>query len=185
MTRLRRKCKSEQDETELFRRSVGDVTPVRQDRIHPQPDKPEPVAAQRLADEAAVLKEMAEGIFDTEAAETGDELLYKKQGVQDKVFRKLRRGQFAVSAELDLHGYTVQLARDCLSEFLRQCVMRDRRCVRIIHGKGLRSRQGRPTIKSRIGKWLQQRQEVLAYCSARQVDGGTGAIYVLLKNYRR
>ena len=176
--------KSEQDETELFRRSVGDVTPVRQDRIHPSPDKPEPIAAQRLADEAAVIQEMAEGFFDTEAAETGEELLYKTPGIQDKVFRKLRRGQFAVSAELDLHGYTVEHAKNCLSDFLRQCVKSNQRCVRVIHGKGLRSRQGRPTIKSRIGKWLQQRQEVLAYCSARQVDGGTGAIYVLLKNYR-
>lgn len=127
---------------------------------------------------------MVEGFFDTEAAETGDELLYKKPGIQDKVFRKLRRGQIAVAAELDLHGYTVLHARDSLSDFLQECVTRNRRCVRIIHGKGLRSGQGRPTIKSRIGKWLQQRQEVLAYCSARQVDGGTGAIYVLLKNYR-
>ena len=179
-----RRSRPGKDEIELFRDSVGDVTPVRQDRVHPRPDKPEPIAAQRLADEAAVLKEMAEGFFDTEAAETGDELLYKTPGVQDKVFRKLRRGQFAVTAELDLHGYTVRHAKDCLSDFLKQCVNRNQRCVRIIHGKGLRSRQGRPTIKSRIGKWLQQRQEVLAYCSARQVDGGTGAIYVLLKNYR-
>ena len=185
MTTMRGKRKSERDEADLFRRSVGDVTPVRQDRIHPSPDKPEPIAAQRLADEAAVIKEMAEGFFDTEAAETGEELLYKTPGVQDKVFRKLRRGQFAVTAELDLHGYTVQHAKDCLSDFLKQCVKRNQRCVRVIHGKGLRSRQGRPTIKSRIGKWLQQRQEVLAYCSARQVDGGTGAIYILLKNYQR
>ncbi len=175
----------ERDETDLFRRSVGEVTPVRQDKVHPQAKKPAPIATQRLADEAAVIKEMAEGFFDTEAMETGDELLYKKQGIQDKVFRKLRRGQFAISAELDLHGYTVQHAKDCLSEFLKQCIIRNQRCVRIIHGKGLRSRQGRPTIKSRIGKWLQQRQEVLAYCSARQVDGGTGAIYVLLKNSQR
>ena len=172
-------------ESELFRRSVGEVTPVTDDRAIPQARKPAPVATQRIADEAAVVKEMAEGFFDTEAAETGDELLYKKPGIQDKVFRKLRRGQFAVAAELDLHGYTVQHAKDSLSGFLRECITRNRRCVRIIHGKGLRSRQGRPTIKSRIGKWLQQRQEVLAYCSARQVDGGTGAVYVLLKNYRK
>lgn len=171
-------------ENELFRRSVGDVTPVTNDRVIPQTRKPAPEATQRMADEAAVIKEMAEGFFDTEAAETGDELLYKKPGIQDKVFRKLRRGQFAVAAELDLHGYTVRHAKDSLSDFLRECITRNRRCVRIIHGKGLRSRQGRPTIKSRIGKWLQQRQEVLAYCSARQVDGGTGAVYVLLKNYR-
>ena len=146
---------------------------------------PRPEAAQRMADEAAVIKEMAEGFFDEEAMETGDELLYKRPGIQDKVFRKLRRGNSQPPRELDLHGLTVTIAKESLSGFLKQCVNRNHRCVRIIHGKGLRSKQGRPTIKSLIGKWLQQRQEVLAYCSARQVDGGTGAIYVLIKNSRR
>ncbi len=180
-----RRPKPDPGEIELFRRSVGDVTPIKYDKVQQQPDKPAPEAVQRMADEAAVVKEMADGFFDTEAAETGDELLYKRSGIQDKVFRKLRRGQFAISEELDLHGFRVQDAKDSLSDFLKQCINRNRRCVRIIHGKGLRSKQGRPTIKSLIGKWLQQRQEVLAYCSARQVDGGTGAIYVLLKNYQR
>ena len=181
---MSRHGKPGQDEAELFRRSVGPVTPVKQDKAQLPRDKPEPVAAQRIADETAVIKEMVEGFFDTEAMETGDELLYQRAGIQDKVFRKLRRGQFAIAAELDLHGYTIQHAKESLSDFLKQCLMRNHRCVRIIHGKGLRSKQGRPTIKSLIGKWLQQRREVLAYCSARQVDGGTGAIYVLLKNYR-
>ncbi len=185
LPRQMRYPKPEHSELELFRRSVGDVTPIKYDKVDQQPDKPAPEAVQRMADEQAVIKEMADGFFDTEAAETGDELLYKRSGIQDKVFRKLRRGQFAVSEELDLHGFRVQDAKDSLSDFLKQCINRNRRCVRIIHGKGLRSKQGRPTIKSLIGKWLQQRQEVLAYCSARQVDGGTGAIYVLLKNYQR
>ncbi len=180
-----RRSKPDPGEIELFRRTVGDVTPIKSDKVQQQQDKPAPEAVQRMADEAAVVKEMADGFFDTEAAETGDELLYKRSGIQDKVFRKLRRGQFAISEELDLHGFRVQDAKDSLSDFLKQCINRNRRCVRIIHGKGLRSKQGRPTIKSLIGKWLQQRQEVLAYCSARQVDGGTGAIYVLLKNYQR
>lgn len=181
-----RKHGNERAEVELFQRSVGEVTPIRQDSIHPWSSKPAPIPAQRLADDAAVVREMAEGaFFDTGGAGTGEALLYKKPGVQDKVFRKLRRGQFAVSAELDLHGYTVQHARECLSDFLKQSLVRNLRCVRVIHGKGLGSKQGRPTIKSRIGGWLQQRQEVLAFCSARQQDGGAGALYVLLKNRRR
>ncbi len=182
---MKRYRKSDRDDTDLFRRAVGEVTPVRQDRAQPGPDKPPPVAAQRRADDTTVAQEMAQGFFDTEAMETGDELLYQRAGVQDKVFRKLRRGQFAVAAELDLHGYTVQHAKESLSDFLKLCLTRNQRCVRIIHGKGLRSKQGRPTIKSLIGKWLQQRREVLAYCSARPMDGGTGALYVLLKNYRK
>ena len=178
---MRKKHNAERDEAKLFRRAVGAVTPLRQDKVRPQTDKPAPIAAQRIADEATALKQMAEGFFDTEAMETGDELLFKRPGVQDKLFKKLRRGQFASGAELDLHGYFVQDAKDCLSDFLKQCLSRNHRCVRIIHGKGLRSKQGRPTIKSLIGKWLQQRREVLAYCSARRVDGGSGALYVLLK----
>ena len=181
---MRRNQQPDRDEADLFRRTVGEVTPLRQDRVAPTSSKPQPVATQRLADDAAVVKEMATGFFNTEAMETGDELLYKQSGIQDKVFKKLRRGQFAIEQELDLHGYTVPLAKDGLSDFLKHCLARNHRCVRIIHGKGLRSKQGRPTIKSLIGKWLQQRREVLAYCSARQVDGGTGAIYVLLKNHR-
>ena len=181
---MSRKHNSEQDEFELFRRSVGAVTPLRQDKVQLHTNKPAPIAKQRIADEAAALGQMADGFFDTEAVETGDELLFKKSGVQDKLFRKLRRGQFAISAELDLHGYFVSDAKDCLSDFLKQGLSRNHRCVRIIHGKGLRSKQGRPTIKSLIGNWLQQREEVLAYCSARRVDGGNGALYVLLRSPR-
>ena len=86
-----RRPKPDPGELELFRRSVGDVTPIKYDKVQQQPDKPAPEAVQRMADEAAVVKEMADGFFDTEAAETGDELLYKRSGIQDKVFRKLRR----------------------------------------------------------------------------------------------
>ena len=163
-----RRPKPDPGELELFRRSVGDVTPIKYDKVDQQPDKPAPEAVQRMADEAAVVKEMADGFFDTEAAETGDELLYKRSGIQDKVFRKLRRGQFAISEELDLHGFRVQDAKDSLSDFLKQCINRNQRCgsstakvcaqnradqrrdgaagtvEELIHGKGLRSKQGRP-----------------------------------------
>ena len=85
------------------------------------------------------------------------------------------------SEEIDLHGLSAEDARDALARFLIESVERRHRCVRVIHGKGLRSGPGGPVIKRRIGRWLKRRDEVLAYASARPVDGGTGAVYVLLK----
>ena len=179
--------KPTQDESELFRRAVGPVTPVKQDRVHYQPPKPKP---KRLAREPedfsdAARPEMATGFVDAEEAQTEgqmEELLsYQGPGVQRRTFQKLRRGQRPAEAELDLHGMRVEAAKESLADFLAQCARQNRRSVRIIHGKGKRSAQGRPTIKSLIGGWLRQRREVLAYCSARPQDGGAGALYVLLK----
>jgi DNA-nicking Smr family endonuclease len=76
---------------------------------------------------------------------------------------------------------TVPMARQALSAFLQTCQLKAARCVRIIHGKGRNSQHGLPVLKHKLNKWLQQRNEVLAFCSARQTDGGTGAVYVLLK----
>lgn len=113
--------------------------------------------------------------------ETGEELSFIRPGLQHRLLRKLRRGHFSIGAELDLHGMTVALAQVELTIFLKQAQARGVRCVRIIHGKGLRSRQGRPVLKFKLERWLRLREEVIAFSSARPVDGGTGAVYVLLK----
>jgi len=174
-------AKLDKDDIELFRNAVGKVNPVKQDKIYHQPGKPAPVPGRKIADESEGIDEMANGFFDTEDIKTGGELLYRKSGIQNRVFQKLRRGRFTTTAELDLHGLTIEAAKNSLADFLGQCVKHDQRCVRIIHGKGLRSKNGKPVIKNNIGKWLQQRPDVLAYCSAKQVDGGAGALYVLIK----
>jgi DNA-nicking Smr family endonuclease len=87
-----------------------------------------------------------------------------------------------VAAELDLHGMTSELARSALREFMAECRRRDHRCVRIIHGKGRGSSNRGPVLKGKVNRWLRQRDDVLAFCSARPVDGGTGALYVLLRH---
>ena len=97
------------------------------------------------------------------------------------MLRKLRRGQFQIGPALDLHGMTVATAREALTRFLHAARREGRSCVRIIHGKGNGSRHRGPVLKLKINHWLRQRDEVLAFCSARPVDGGTGAIYVLLR----
>ena len=171
----------DEDALSLFRETVGFVHPVRQDSAHCPTTKPAPVPAQRVADERQVVRDMALGLHETEILETGDGLYFKRDGVQSRLFQKLKRGQLKLESELDLHGMTIAVAKEAVAIFLTKARQTNWRCVRIIHGKGYGSPKGVPVLKSRINNWLQQRDEVLAFCSARQIDGGTGAVYVLLK----
>lgn len=167
------------DDSGLFRREVGDVRPLQHDRVTHTGRRVAPVPLQTALDEEQVLRDMMAQDYDQAEIETGEELWFCRPGLQLTLLRKLRRGQFTVQGELDLHGMTVPVARQALADFLRA---RGARCVRIIHGKGLGSRHRRPVLKNKVNAWLQQRDEVLAFCSARPVDGGTGAVYVLLRN---
>lgn len=165
----------------LFRQAVGTVRPVQCDRIEPSRFRPAPTPHFSLADERQVLADMVSDYFEPADLETGEELYYRRDGVQQAVLRKLRRGHFQVAAALDLHGLTVLAAKVALATFLHDARRDCLSCVRIIHGKGNGSRHRGPVLKQKINHWLRQRDEVLAFCSARTVDGGTGAIYVLLR----
>jgi DNA-nicking Smr family endonuclease len=166
---------------DLFRQAVGPVRPSRCDRIKPVLSHPAPIPRFTLADERQVLADMVSDYFEPAELDTGEELYYRREGVQQAVLRKLRRGQFQVGAALDLHGMTVAMAREALAVFLQRARRDSLGCVRVIHGKGNRSRHRGPVLKQKINHWLRQRDEVLAFCSARPMDGGTGAIYVLLR----
>lgn len=169
----------------LFRETVGKVRPVSHDKVPIEPTRPPPRPKQRERDEQHVLVDALSDDYDPEFWETGDELLYSRTDLPRRTLAKLRRGQFCLAGALDLHGMTVVVARQALGEFLHHCRLHDWRCIRIVHGKGNRSRQGRPVLKNKVAHWLRQCDEVLAYCSARPVDGGTGAVYVLLKAGQR
>jgi len=173
--------KPSREDIELFRNSVGKVKPVHHNRVSPvkRPVSPRPIF--REMDEAEVLRDLLSEHFEPADMETGEELVFVRAGLQQRTLKKLRRGMFVVGAELDLHGMTVPIARRAIADFLLECQRRRIQCSRIIHGKGHGSRHRSPVLKQKIGKWLQQRNEVLAYCSARSCDGGTGAVYVLLK----
>ncbi len=173
--------KPDPQDIELFRSSVGAVRPVRHDRVTPQRRAASPRPLFRERDEAAVLHDLLSEQFDPTDMETGEELVFIRPGLQLRTLRKLRRGQVLVGAELDLHGMTVAVARSAVAGFLGECRRRRVQCARIIHGKGRGSRHRAPVLKQKVGGWLRQRDEVLAYCSARSYDGGTGAVYVLLK----
>ncbi len=173
-------------DTTLFREAMKQVRPLRLDenRFIPPRDPPPPHPRQKKMDEQRVLEEMMTAPVDFTEVETGDELLFLRDGIQRGVLRKLRRGQFSRRLELDLHGMTVPVAQQAIGQFLRLCQAEGITCARIIHGKGQGSKGQKPVLKNRVNHWLRQREEVLAFCSARPEDGGTGALYVLLKTKR-
>ncbi len=165
-----------------FRQAMAGVKPqADSDRL--MPERPRPSARPRSteADERAVLEDMMSDVLDPEDIESGDTLTYRGEGIQDSVWRRLRRGGYHIRAELDLHGLNREAARQQVALFLADCQDRDVRAVRIIHGKGRGSPNTGPVIKALLDSWLRRRKDVLAFCSARPHDGGTGAVYVLLR----
>lgn len=169
------------DETNLFRKTVGKIRPVKQDKVPPHRQPRKPVPEQTLREHKEIMSNLLSDEFEPAEIETGDELLFTRPGLQHSVTRKLRRGQYAIEAELDLHGATVVQAREAVLSFLKNAMDQDKRVVRIIHGKGNTSEGKLPVLKGKVNSWLRQKKEVLAFCSARPNDGGTGAVYVLLK----
>jgi DNA-nicking Smr family endonuclease len=166
------------DDDALFREAVKDVKPLKDGgRRPPERNPPSPHPRQHELDEQEALRESRGGPL----PDVGDALSYRSDGIQDSVFRRLQRGTYRLAAELDLHGMRWDEAKVAMVRFLAAARDADARCVRIIHGKGLRSKGDGPVIKQRIDGWLRQRSEVLAFCSARREDGGTGAVYVLLR----
>jgi DNA-nicking Smr family endonuclease len=166
---------------------LPDVTPLAPvNRAQSPKPRPRPVAAQRLHDNREVLKESLSDLDAWEAGfEAGDELNFLRPGLAVSTLRKLRRGHWLIQRELDLHGLTVAEARPALVEFLNDCLSDGARCVRIIHGKGLGSKNRLPVLKRKVASWLMQRDEILAFCQARPTEGGSGAAIVLLKGIRR
>lgn len=169
-------------EEQLFLDAMAGVRPLVHDRVAPSTPKPPPVPRQALADVRHVMAEMLADEYDPEALASGEEIMYSHPGLQRRVLLRLRRGHYSLGAELDLHGMTVPVARLALQDFLLECRRRHLRCVRIIHGKGRRSSNQGPILKFKVDRWLRQRGDVLAFCSARPADGGTGAVYVLLRH---
>lgn len=166
----------------LFLKEMDGVTPLtHSDRVLHDRPAPQPRPRQRELDERAVMRELASGEYDPAWLETGEELLYRSPGIKFKTFSKLRRGKFAVEASIDLHAMNRSAANNALAEFIDDCTRLRRRCIKVIHGKGLRSKQKGPVLKRMVNDRLRFHSDVLAFASAPPSDGGTGAIYVLLR----
>ena len=110
-------------------------------------------------------RELAESEWTSDVG-PGDVLSFARGGVQRRELQRLRRGRFTVEADLDLHGRIVADAVVALDRFLDDSRRRGLRCVRIVHGKGFGSRSGVPIMKAHVDRWLRERSEVLAFCSA-------------------
>lgn len=171
-----------EDDADLFRQSVGEAKPLQADeRVPPAKKKPAPKAKFSRADEKRALDESMQADIDTMEAANAENMRFHRPHVGKRTMRKLARGKYAVQAEIDLHGMTVAEARPRLADFIDYSVKQGLTCVRIVHGKGLGSGQRGPVLKSAVSRWLRRWDSVLAFVSARQVDGGTGAVYVLLE----
>ena len=172
-----------QAERHLFSRAVGAVKSLPDARkAHLKSPAPAPLALQKQLDEQSVLREAISDDFDvTTLLETDDQLSFRRPGIGPDVTRKLRRGDWRIQRELDLHGLRTEDAREALGGFIREATRLGLRCLRVVHGKGLGSPGKAPVLKSRVQGWLIQKNEVLAFVQARPVDGGAGALLVLLQ----
>jgi len=179
--------RQEKDVSAALSELLPDVTPLPQTNRAPLARaQPAPDATQRVRNEREVLEASLSDNDPWEAGfEIGDELNFLRDGLASDTLRKLRRGHWKIQSELDLHGLTVAEARPVMVEFLNHCLRDGLRCVRIIHGKGLGSKNQMPVLKRKVAGWLMQRDEILAFCQARRTEGGGGAAVVLLKSGSR
>ena len=171
---------------EDLKRAFADVQPLAEPRrLALQRPPKAPIARQsRLDEEAALHESLAVPLTPDDAMDTGEELVYLRDGLSRQVLRRLRRGHWVIEDGLDLHGMNRVEAARCVGEFLRRCAARRLRCVRIVHGKGHGSRNREPVLKAKLRRWLVVRDDVLAFCQAPAAHGGGGALLVLLKNGR-
>jgi DNA-nicking Smr family endonuclease len=180
-----------------FRAAVRDVKPLLQ--VAPPKGLAKRAPRARLRRSATAATENLDDIMPLIATASSDEdangeassrenaaagsaaLSFHRSGVRVQVMRRLRRGLYPIEDELDLHGLTQTAARDSLADFIARSRDSGRRCVRIIHGKGYRSGARRAVLKTAVDLWLRRHTDVMAFTSARAIDGGTGAVYVLLR----
>jgi DNA-nicking Smr family endonuclease len=170
----------------LFADAVGPVTPLPPHGLAAavlDTERPAPLPLQREADERAALAEAMSDEVDVESLLlTDDGLSFRREGVGVGVVNRLRRGHWAIQATLDLHGLRRDEAREALAAFVRECRQRGWRCLRVVHGKGHGSPGRQPVLKSKVQRWLGQREEVLAFTQAAAPEGGAGALLVLLRD---
>jgi len=180
--RQREQAARERRERDLFSLSVGPVVPLRRTAARMTARQaPSPLPRQRERDEAAVMHDAISDEFDVESLlETDESLSFRRPEIGPEVVRKLRRGVWAIQAQLDLHGLRRDAARERLGEFLRAAGIERLRCVRVIHGKGNGSPGREPVLKAKVKSWLAQHAQVLAFTQARAAEGGAGALVVLL-----
>lgn len=169
------------DDLQLFREAMRNVTPLKPKNQVRHKLAPRTPLQRRETEAPGERQGFSDGMFDNECPE---HLYYERPGgVQKSILKKLRNGKLAIDGTLDLHGSSAEQACSQLTKFLLDCRELGLRHVIIVHGKGYRSRNG-AVIKPLLNRWLREADEVLAFSSAKPKDGGTGAVYVLLRKTR-
>jgi len=176
---------TDNDDSDLFSEEMDGVAPLKKkDKAH-LPAKQEQTPGHLVRRLAAVTEKAVDdnhlATDQVEILSSNDVLEYKKDGVQNSVFKKLRMGKYAIDARLDLHRMTVEEARNDVFLFIKDCMKYELRTVIILHGKGDRNPDKKAVLKSYLAKWLPDIDDVLAFHSAQKHHGGTGAVYVLLR----
>ena len=169
-------------ERHMFVRAVGAVKPIPEKaRVLNLGKRPEPRPLQQdLDDQAALLESMSDEFDVSTLLDVDDQLSFRRPGIGTDITRKLRKGEWSLQGQLDLHGLRSDEAREALGQFVRDAKRMGWRCVRVVHGKGLGSPGKEPVLKSKVQRWLVQKNEVLAFVQAKPSDGGAGALVVLL-----
>ncbi|MEM7543485.1 MAG: Smr/MutS family protein [Pseudomonadota bacterium] len=174
------KSDADAESSALFRKAVTNTKKLNSDTVEPHRRKPPPRKLRRGDDFDAVDENVMERPHASgQTSSSGD--TYRRNGVQERMLKKLRRGQFPVVDEVDLHGLRVEEARRHLARFIAGHRRAQMSCVRVIHGKGLSSPGREPVLKPLTRQWLQNHPRVLAFVPAALNDGGSGALYVLLR----
>lgn len=174
-------------EKDLFARAIGATEPLRRKAAVPlAPEPPAPIPVQHQLDEQRVLRESLSDEFDvTTLLDVDDAMSFRRPGIGTDVTARLRKGDWSIQAQVDLHGLRSDEAREALGGFIRNAHKQGLRCVRVVHGKGLGSPGKTPVLKGRVLRWLVQKKEVLAFVQARPAEGGAGALVVLLQPGKR
>lgn len=179
------KLKQQREEKEMFSIAVGRVSPLpsKDTSVLPK-DQPPPIPVQQQLDEQRVLRETMSDEWDTSSLlDTDEALSFRRPGIGPDVVRKLRKGDWSVQAQVDLHSLRTDEAREALGSFVRESFKAGLRCVRVVHGKGLGSPGKVPVLKSKVHSWLIQKNQVLAFVQATPAQGGAGALLVLLQSH--
>ena len=166
-------------EKDLFARAIGATEPL-------APEPPAPIPVQHQLDEQRVLRESLSDEFDvTTLLDVDDAMSFRRPGIGTDVTARLRKGDWSIQAQVDLHGLRSDEARESLGGFIRNAYKQGLRCVRVVHGKGLGSPGKQPVLKTKTQRWLIQKNEVIAFVQAKPAEGGAGALVVLLAPARR
>ena len=173
------------DDFSLFQAELRGVKPIKHDRADTGKPKADRKQFNTLRQAATISQgeTKVDGLSDQFVIDVGaeDPLYWASNGVQDGQMRKLKLGQIPFDGSLDLHGMSVEKARDTLWEFLAEATKLEIRCVRVTHGKAVRMDGRKPMIKSHVNTWLRQHPQVLGFSSCLAKHGGTGAVYIILK----